>query len=101
MKNYNINTLSVENVRELIRNGDDNHNNQIRVTKTGEIFLSQDVVGAIDIDNLAFRFESFDAHNGYVGLKASQDDEYVHRIYNALKKYWKNQTETYVDNWNY
>lgn len=101
MKKYNINTLSIENVRELIKNGDDSHNNQIRVTKTGEIFLSQDIVGAVDIDNLAFRFESFDARNGYVGLEASQDDEYIHRIYNTLKKYWKTPTETYIDNWNY
>lgn len=101
MKRYNINTLSVDDVREIIRNGDDNHNNQIRVSKTGEVYLSQDIVGAIDIDNLAFRFESFDAHNNYVGIKASKDDDYIHRIYRTLKKHWKEPSGTYIDNWNY
>lgn len=101
MKIYDMNMLSMDDVRDLIKNGDDNHNNQIRVTKSGELYLSQDIVGAVNIDGLAFRFETFDIHNGYVGLKASRDDIFISRIYKALKDNWENPGRTYVDDWNF
>lgn len=101
MKSYDMRELTLDDVKELIKNGDDNHNNQIRVTKNGQLYLSQDVVGAENIDGLLFRFETFDANNDYVGLNASLDDRFINRIYQALKDNWKNPKSTYVDDWNY
>lgn len=100
MKVYSIRTLTVDNVKEMISQGDDNHRNQIRVTKSGEVFLSQDIVGASQIENLAFRFESFDAHNDYVGSRASADEAFIKKIYDALKYHWEHGGRTYVDDWN-
>lgn len=99
-KKYNILTFTISDLKELIANGDDNHHNQIRVTKDGQVFLSQDIVGADNLENIAFRFESFDAGNDYVGQQASQDDEFINGLYNALKQNWNNNCpRTYIDCW--
>ena len=98
-KRYNINTFTIEEFRELIANGDDSHHNQIRVTKSGEVFLSQDVTGAQNIEDIAFRFETFNRHNGYIGEEASKDDDVI-LMYNALIKNWgKGSPRTYLDTW--
>ncbi|MDU1604960.1 MAG: hypothetical protein E6845_18555 [Clostridium sp.] len=96
--NYNMETLSREQLVELIKNGDDSYDNQIRVTKDGIIFLSR-IVGAEDISNLRFRFETYDAGNGYVGPEAADDDEYIDDLYNGLIKTWKFNRTGYVDDW--
>lgn len=96
--NYNMETLSREQLVELIKNGDDSYDNQIRVTKEGIIFLSR-IVGAEDISNLRFRFETYDAGNGYVGPEAADDDEYIDDLYNGLIKTWKSNRTGYVDEW--
>lgn len=99
-KRYNILTITISDLKELIANGDDRHDNQIRVTKDGQVFLSQDIVGADNIENIAFRFESFDAGNDYVGQQASEDDEFINGLYNALKQNWNdNCPRTYIDCW--
>lgn len=95
---FNIESITLEQFRQLIASGDDNHPNQIRVTKTGKVYLSQDIVGAAQLDNIAFRFETTDAHNGYVGEEASKDDSYIKPIFNALKGNWEQGVlTTYVD----
>ena len=40
----------MDQIRELIANGDDTHHNQIRVDKSGYVYLSQDIVGSEAID---------------------------------------------------
>lgn len=100
MKKYSVENLTIDDVRELLANGDDKYDNQIRVDKAGFVYLSQDVVGAVDIDDLAFRFESFDAGNDYVGEDASKDSVFVERIYKALKGNWPNPKSTYIDDFN-
>lgn len=95
---YNIETITLDQFRQLIATGDDSHANQIRVTKEGEVYLSQDIVGARQIDNIAFRFETYDAYSGYVGEEASKDDSYIKPAFNALKGNWgKGILTTYID----
>lgn len=98
-RRYDVKTLTVDEFRELIANGDDTHSNQIRLTKDGEVYLSQDVVGAKELENIACRFETFDRGNGYVGEAASKNDDAV-LMYNALMKNWnKGCPKTYLDTW--
>lgn len=88
MEMYDIRTITLEQFRQLIANGDDTHDNQIRVTKNGMVYLSC-IVGATQLHDVAFRFETFDAHNGYVGKTASEDKSYVKSLFNALKGNWE------------
>ena len=99
---YNINGLTIDDVRKMIAVGDDTHDNQIRVTQDGQVYLSQDIVGAESIGNLRFRFETFDAGDGYVGPDAAADDEYIKCIYRNLIGNWKDgKWGTYVNVFDY
>ena len=62
MKRYNVDTLTIEQFRDLIASGDDSRANQIRITKDREIFLSP-IVGAVSLQNIIGRFETFDKDN--------------------------------------
>lgn len=101
MKQYDIRTVTLEEFRHLIAEGNDNHFNQIRVTKSGMVYLSEDIVGADQLDNISFRFETFDAYNGYVGEDASKDDDFIKPVFNALKGNWEKQITTYIDDFMY
>lgn len=96
MKCY-IETLTIEQLRDLIASGDDSHANQIRIKKDGEIFISS-LTGAQQLDGIIGRFETFDAHNGYIGPKAAADAEYVQRMFNAIQA-WKKSPRSYIDIW--
>lgn len=95
---FNMNGLTREQLVELIKNGDDSVHNQIRVKRDGTIFLSQ-IVGAEDISGLRFRFETFDAGNGYVGVDAAADDTYINGLYRGLKESWDKGRTGYIDDW--
>ena len=77
IKAYDIRTITLGQFRLLIACGNDSRNNQIRVTKSGMVYLSEDIVGAERLDDVAFSFETFLAHNGYVGVAAAEDDSHV------------------------
>lgn len=49
------------------------------------VYLSQDIVVADQLDDVAFRFKTFDTGNDYVGKAASEDDYHIKSIFNALK----------------
>ncbi len=49
IKAYDIRTITLEQFRMLIACGNDRHNNQIRVTKSGMVYLSEDIVPKIPI----------------------------------------------------
>ncbi|MBC54496.1 MAG: hypothetical protein CMQ34_11745 [Gammaproteobacteria bacterium] len=90
-------SFTLENVRKLIASKDDSEHRQIRVTKTGVAFLS-DEVGNINTDGLAFRLETFSAGNGYTGEEASKDEDWVKRVYKALSDNWpESRFGSYVD----
>lgn len=94
----NPDELTLDGVRELIASKDDSRHRQLRVTKDGMAYLS-DMVGNADTEGLAFRFETWDGGNDYVGLAASQDEAWIGRIFAALKNNWPNPTDTYLDNY--
>jgi hypothetical protein len=71
----------------MIASGDDNVNNQIRVTKNGDVYLST-VVGADNISNLRFRYETYAAGAGYVGAEAAADESYIRDLFNKLRNDW-------------
>ena len=84
IKAYNIRTITLEQFRMLIACGNDRHNNQIRVTKSGMVYLSEDIVGSEQLDDVALCFETFSAYNGYVGVKAAEDNSHLIPLYYAL-----------------
>ena len=88
VKAYDIRTITLGQFRMLIACGHDTHNNQIRVTKNGMVYLSEDIVGAEQLDDVALCFETFSAYNGYVGVKAAEDDRHIIPLYYALKRNW-------------
>lgn len=90
--------FTLQGVKELIASMDDSENRQLRVTKSGIAFLS-DRVGPDGTDDLAFRFETWDAGNGYVGVAASQDEKWVRKIYEALKKNWPTPISSCLDSY--
>ena len=92
---YNVYTLTIEQLHDLIASGDDSHDNQIRITTNGDIFLS-DIVGAEHLDGIAGRFESFDAGNSYVGAEAAADQKFIKRLFDAIQ-HWKEFPCTYID----
>ena len=94
---YNIETLTINELIELIKIGDYSKDNKICVTKAGFICISQ-IVGAEDIEELKFRFETFDLGNGYVGEEADNDNKHIDVLYRALKKTW-NEKMSYIDEW--
>jgi hypothetical protein len=101
LKRYDVYNFTIHDLKEMIAMGDDSHDNQIRVTKSGEIYLSQDIVAAVAIDNLMFRFETFDAGNDYVGVKAAEDEKYIDRLYRTIMKRLEKgeKGQTYIDIW--
>ncbi len=98
VKAYDIRTITLEQFRMLIACGHDSRNNQIRVTKNGMVYLSEDIVGSEQLDDVALCFETFSAHNGYVGVKAAEDNSHVIPLYYALIGNWrKGCSHTYID----
>lgn len=88
--------FTIDAVRRLLGSKDDSQNRQLRVTKRGLAYLS-DEVGAQKIDHLAFRFETWIAGNGYCGLEAVKNDKWVASVFEDLKENWPNPKSTYID----
>lgn len=57
-------------------------------------------VGFAEINKNAikFRLETFAKGNGYVGVKAAQDQRYIARLYRALDVAWKTNETGYSEN---
>lgn len=95
---FDIRSMTADDIRKLLYSGNDTHDNQIRVSIEGIVYLSE-VVGANSLSGVLFRFETFDANNGLVGPKAAADNDLVERIYTALKNNWIRGNRTYIDLW--
>jgi hypothetical protein len=80
----------------LIASEDDTVHTQFRVTKDGFLFLSKDV-GNRKLENIIFRLETNISYNGYVGVKAAENETWVHRIYEVIRKNWPNPSFSYCD----
>lgn len=99
MKQINLNDpndFTRDNVAELLASVQDTQNWQLRVTKSGIAYLS-DVVGGWDVSALAFRLETWCAHNGYVGAEAAKDERWVDQVFKDLKDNWPNPTRDLID----
>ncbi len=90
--------FTLDDIEKLIASKNDSEDRQLRVSTSGCAYLS-DIVAAVDIEDLAFRFETWDARTDNVGIKASQRKEWVSRIYKALDENWQDQTKSYIDNY--
>lgn len=98
-KAYDVRTITLEQFRMLIACGNDSRNNQIRVTKSGRVYLSEDIVGSEQLEDVALSFETFSANNGYVGVEAAEDDSHVVPLYHALIENWTSGcSHAYIDN---
>ena len=89
--------FTIDNLRKLIASEDDSVHTQFRVTNKGILFLSKSV-GNKDLDGILFRLETNGAYNGYVGTEAANNDNWVTRIYEVVKKNYPNPTGNYIDN---
>lgn len=90
-------SFTLEAVRQLIASGNDDVHNQLRVTKTGNAYLSTAAVGGVDTDGLLFRLETWSAGSGCVGPIPASDAVWVMQIFNALKDNWADPRLDYVD----
>lgn len=88
--------FTIEKVRQLIASASDRTNVQLRVSKSGVAFISM-TVGNSETDDLAFRLETFSAGSDHVGEAASQNDDWVKRVYDALEGNWPNPTADYIE----
>lgn len=89
--------FTIEKLKQLIASEDDSVNTQFRVTDEGILFLSK-IVGNRELDGIRFRFETNGMLNGYVGKKASENEIWVKRIFDAVNENWPNPYSTYIDN---
>lgn len=97
MEQYDIHTLTMEQLREMIRSGDDSKKNQIRIKRDGTIILS-DVVGLDCLSEIAGRFETFQPNNNYVGETAAKNDQYIKRLFLTIKD-WIDHPRPFIDDW--
>ena len=86
------------NVSRLLASVDDETDWQLRVTSQGIAFLSS-VTGNLEVEDLAFRLESWLAGNGYVGAAASRDQKWVERILAVLRGNWPIPAATFIDHY--
>ncbi len=93
----NAQSFTLDAVRQMIADADDNVHNQLRVSRQGKAWLSTLAVGGADIDGLLFRLETWAAGSGCVGPIAASDAVWVMQIYNALRDNWANPRSDYVD----
>lgn len=76
--------FALDGIRNLIASKNDSQNSQLRVTKDGIAFLSNQV-GADNIDGLAFRFETWGTGNDCCGPNAAANAGWVKTVYRHLK----------------
>ena len=88
--------FTTNDVITLLASKDDSKPRQLRVDRTGQAYLS-DTVGNIDIADLAFRLDTWDAGNDYTGQKAATDPNFVARIEKVLRNNWPNPSSEYID----
>lgn len=88
--------FTAKDVANLIAAKDDSRDRQIRVTKAGMVYRS-DEVGHIQTDGLAFQLDIFNAGNDYTGIKASHDANWVARLEKALRDNWPMPQSFVVD----
>ena len=90
------NDFTLENIAKMIASKDDSVHRQLRVDTAGIAFIS-DEVGNINTSGLCFRLETWCAGNDYVGKNASQDEEWVKKVFKVLKDNWPNPSNSLIE----
>ncbi len=85
----------IEELRELIRGCDDRAGHHILwVAKNGDVDISRvpkdkTPVGFQETQpDMQLRYETFEAGNEYVGPDAALDDDWINKLFDALRKQW-------------
>jgi hypothetical protein len=82
--------ITTSNVQKMLVSVDDSKNSQIRVSQEGLVYIQQVRYGEDHLEGVLFRSEdTFAQGNGYVGLEAAEDPEWVEWIYQDLKRLQK------------
>lgn len=103
-----IDKLTIEDVRKLIGQGDDKFHNSLRILNDGTVVLHQLDYSERPFDyttkgnkGVKIRFETYCAHNSYVGMEAAEDDHHVKSVFKDLKIAWDkfkdSKTDVYID----
>ena len=77
-------------------NANDCISHQLRVGWSGDVYIST-ITGAEEIEDVKFRWESWDAGNGYAGPRAASDHEYIKQSVKSLKQCWEDGVRGYCD----
>lgn len=91
--------LSEKQLIDVIENGDDNLTNMLVVDRQGNFSLFSyekhtDNTDVFSYDYAVFNAESFQPHNGYVGVNASKDNMFVRNEYTRMNNAWHEYLET-------
>lgn len=92
----NIRNITETIYRDMLANANDCISHQLRVDWSGDVYIST-ITGAEEIDDVKFRWESWDSGNGYVGPLAASDSDYVKQSVASLKKCWEDEVRGYCD----
>lgn len=92
----NPDDFTMESIQKLIASEDDTVNTQFRITNDGYLILSKDT-GSENLQNIVFRLETNIAGNDYVGISASEDLNWVKRVYDVIEKNWPTPESPYCD----
>ena len=87
-KTINIKNITEAIYKDMLANANDCIAHQLRVDWSGDVYIST-ITGAEEIDDVKFRWESWDPGNGYAGPCAASDYEYVRQSVASLKKCWE------------
>ena len=82
--------------KDMLANANDCIAHQLRVDETGNVYIST-ITGAEEIEDVRFRWETWDPGNEYVGPCAASDKEYVKQSVATLKKCWEDGVRGYCD----
>jgi len=93
---FHIDDLNEENCAELFSEADDRILNQLRVSYDGYVYISK-TVGAENLIDVKFRWETYVAYNGYVGPKAASDTNYIKNQLKEITLGWKVGAKGYID----
>lgn len=89
---------------EVIKNGNDRVNNSLILNVDGEFQLFENFHNG-DAPTVVVRYETAIANNGYIGEKASADNNYIDAMYISMLRAWynhllTNKLNSYTDNYN-
>lgn len=93
---FYINDFTEEKCAELFSEADDRILNQLRIDFNGFVFISKKV-GAMELENIKARWETFGRYNEYVGPQAASDDKYIERQFKQIKLCWERNVTGYID----